>query len=101
MKLSDSKYFGVNLYDVGLGDRVENLFAQMLAGTGAVRKVLSQMVDGWVSSITFYGNTNIFGVCFWWLFKEFFTTNHTKLHEQERRISHKGTKFVFDIFYKL
>ena len=44
--LSDSKYFGINLYDVGLGDRVENLFAQMLAGTGAVRKVLSQMVNG-------------------------------------------------------
>jgi fructuronate reductase len=33
--------FGLDLYKAGLGDRVEELFAEMLAGPGAVRKVLS------------------------------------------------------------
>jgi fructuronate reductase len=45
--LSNPAFFGVNLYDssVGLGERVEDLFTQMLAGPGVVRKILSQMVN--------------------------------------------------------
>jgi fructuronate reductase len=38
--LSNPAYFGVNLYDCGIAEKVENLFAQMLAGAGAVRKTL-------------------------------------------------------------
>jgi fructuronate reductase len=41
--LSKSQYFGVNLYEVGLGERVETLFTQMLQGTGAIRLVLSRI----------------------------------------------------------
>jgi len=37
--LSNAAYFGVNLYEVGLGEKVENLFEQMLA-PGAVRNLL-------------------------------------------------------------
>jgi fructuronate reductase len=43
--LSNSAYFGVNLYEAGLGERVEELFAQMLAGPGAVRKTLDSNVN--------------------------------------------------------
>jgi len=43
--LSNSAYFGVNLYEAGLGTRVEELFAQMLAGQGAVRKTLDFNVN--------------------------------------------------------
>jgi fructuronate reductase len=42
--LSNKAFFGVNLYEAGLGERVEELFARMLAGPGAVRKVLSGAV---------------------------------------------------------
>jgi fructuronate reductase len=43
--LSNSTYFGVNLYEAGLGTRVEELFAQMLTGPGAVRKTLDSIVN--------------------------------------------------------
>ena len=42
--LSNPLFFGVNLYEAGLGEKVEELFARMLAGPGAVRKVLSGAV---------------------------------------------------------
>jgi fructuronate reductase len=38
--LSDPSIFAVNLYDAGLGTRVEGLFAELVAGIGAVRKTL-------------------------------------------------------------
>jgi fructuronate reductase len=38
--LSDSSIFGVNLYDVGLGNRIESLFIKLASGKGAVRRVL-------------------------------------------------------------
>jgi len=41
--LSNPAFFGVNLYDVGLGQKVEDLFTQMLAGPGAVRQVLKKI----------------------------------------------------------
>ena len=38
--LSDEKIFGVNLYDAGLGEKVESLFTELIAGKGAVRNTL-------------------------------------------------------------
>jgi fructuronate reductase len=38
--LSNAKIFGVDLYEVGLGKRVEYLFAELVAGPGAVRATL-------------------------------------------------------------
>jgi len=43
--LSNSAFFGVNLYETGLGTQVEELFAKMLAGPGAVRKTLSEALE--------------------------------------------------------
>jgi len=42
--LSNSAYFAVNLYEAGLGEKIEGLFTQMLAGPGAVRKTLALSV---------------------------------------------------------
>jgi fructuronate reductase len=42
--LSNPDLFGLNLYEAGLGKQVEDHFAEMIAGPGAVRKVLSRMV---------------------------------------------------------
>ncbi|GHT49394.1 mannitol dehydrogenase [Spirochaetia bacterium] len=40
--LSNSAIFGINLYDAGLGERVEGYFAELIAGNGAVRKTLQK-----------------------------------------------------------
>ena len=40
--LSDADIFGVNLYDVGLGEKVEGYLRDMLAGNGAVRATLQK-----------------------------------------------------------
>jgi len=40
--LSNSLFFGVNLYEAGLGEKVEAFFTKMLAGPGAVRSVLRE-----------------------------------------------------------
>lgn len=42
--LSDKTLFGVNLYDVGLGERIEGLFAELIEGPGAVVKTLAKYV---------------------------------------------------------
>lgn len=42
--LSNSKIFGVNLYEVGMGKQVENYFTELVAGPGAVRKTLKKHV---------------------------------------------------------
>lgn len=41
--LSDASIFGVDLYEAGLGQRVEDLLAQLSAGPGAVRKALQSL----------------------------------------------------------
>jgi fructuronate reductase len=41
--LSNSAFIGVNLYEVGLGEKVEELFSRMLTGPGAVRNTLSAL----------------------------------------------------------
>ena len=40
--LSDAKIFGVNLYEAGLGEYVESIFAELIAGKGAVRETLKR-----------------------------------------------------------
>jgi len=40
--LSNEEIFGVNLYKVGLGERVEEYFSEMIVGTGAVRATLEK-----------------------------------------------------------
>ena len=41
--LSNPELFGLNLYEAGLGEHVEELFAEMVAAPGAVRKTLSRI----------------------------------------------------------
>jgi fructuronate reductase len=43
--LSDASLFGVNLYEAGLGGKVEGFFTQMVSGPGAVRKLLHDIVS--------------------------------------------------------
>lgn len=40
--LSNERIFGVNLYDVGLGKKIEGLFKEMTSGNGAVRATLQK-----------------------------------------------------------
>ncbi len=40
--LKDAKIFGVDLYEAGLGEYVEKVFAQLIAGKGAVRATLKR-----------------------------------------------------------
>jgi fructuronate reductase len=40
--LGDANIFGVNLYEAGLGERVEAFFAELVAGKGSVRKTLAK-----------------------------------------------------------
>jgi fructuronate reductase len=42
--LSNSKIFGVNLYEVGIGKQVESYFVELVAGVGAVRETLEKYV---------------------------------------------------------
>ena len=40
--LSNEKIFGINLYEAGLGDRIEGYFRELAAGAGAVRNTLTK-----------------------------------------------------------
>lgn len=40
--LSNDKIFAVNLYEVGLGDKIEGMFLELIAGKGAVREALKK-----------------------------------------------------------
>ncbi len=42
--LSNEKIFGVNLYDVGLGERIEGYFKELISGKNAVKNVLEKYV---------------------------------------------------------
>jgi fructuronate reductase len=42
--LSNTKIFGVDLYEVGIGKQVEGYFTELVAGTGAIRKTLKKYV---------------------------------------------------------
>ena len=43
--LSNPVLFGVNLYEVGLAEKVEGMFKEMLAGKGAVRNTLVKYLN--------------------------------------------------------
>jgi len=43
--LSNGRIFGMNLYEAGLGDKIEGYFREMLTGKNAVRKVLKKLTD--------------------------------------------------------
>ena len=42
--LSDKELFGVDLYEAGLGGKIEGYFREMMAGAGAVRETLAKYV---------------------------------------------------------
>ena len=42
--LANEKIFGVNLYEAGLGELVEQYFVEMLAGKGAIMNTLKKYV---------------------------------------------------------
>lgn len=44
--LSSPQLFRVNLYEVGLGERIEAYFSKMIKGPGAVRATLKEVVEG-------------------------------------------------------
>lgn len=43
--LSNDKIFAVNLYEAGLGEKIEGMFAEMISGPGAVRKTLQKYLS--------------------------------------------------------
>ena len=38
--LSNERMFFINLYQAGVGEKIENMFREMLAGPGAVKKTV-------------------------------------------------------------
>ncbi|NLV35367.1 MAG: mannitol dehydrogenase family protein [Clostridiaceae bacterium] len=44
--LSNERLFGQNLYEIGLGEKIEGYFKDMIAGVHAVRKVLKEALEG-------------------------------------------------------
>lgn len=42
--LSNSSIFGVDLYEIGLGERIEQYFEELIKGKGAVRKTLKKYI---------------------------------------------------------
>jgi len=43
--LSDKEMFGVDLYEIGLGGKIEGYFKEMIAGAGAVRATLRRYIS--------------------------------------------------------
>ncbi|MDR2532314.1 MAG: mannitol dehydrogenase family protein [Oscillospiraceae bacterium] len=43
--LEDARIFGVNLYEAGLGEKVEDMFGELIEGAGAVRKTLQKYLN--------------------------------------------------------
>ncbi|MCL2698106.1 MAG: mannitol dehydrogenase family protein [Oscillospiraceae bacterium] len=43
--LEDAAIFGVNLYEAGLGEKVEEIFGELITGAGAVRKTLQKYLE--------------------------------------------------------
>ncbi len=40
--LSNANIFGINLYEAGIGDKIEEMFVEEIAGKGAVRNTLKK-----------------------------------------------------------
>jgi fructuronate reductase len=43
--LSNEDIFGVNLYKIGLGEKIESYFSEMISGVGAVRETLTKYLN--------------------------------------------------------
>jgi fructuronate reductase len=43
--LEDAGIFGVNLYEAGLGEKVEDIFGELIEGAGAVRSTLQKYIN--------------------------------------------------------
>jgi len=43
--LANESIFGLNLYEVGLGEKIEGYFKEMVAGKNAVRATLQNYLD--------------------------------------------------------
>lgn len=43
--LSNENIFGINLYEAGIGEKIEEMFQEEIAGPGAVRSVLKKYLD--------------------------------------------------------
>jgi fructuronate reductase len=43
--LSNEKIFAVNLYEIGLGSKIEGMFKEMIASSGAVRETLKKYLQ--------------------------------------------------------
>jgi fructuronate reductase len=43
--LSDDRIFAVNLYEAGLGEKIEGMFLELIAGKGAVRNTLKKYLS--------------------------------------------------------
>ncbi|HHW57213.1 MAG TPA: mannitol dehydrogenase family protein [Clostridia bacterium] len=43
--LSNEHIFGLNLYEVGLGEKIENYFKELIAGPGAVKNTLQKYLE--------------------------------------------------------
>lgn len=42
--LSNEELFGVNLYEAGIGNKIEGMFCEMISGNGAVRKAVEKHI---------------------------------------------------------
>lgn len=40
--LSNANIFGINLYEAGIGDKIEEMFVEEIAGKGAVRNTIKK-----------------------------------------------------------
>ncbi len=43
--LSDSNIFGINLYEYGLGEKVEGMFLELISGKGAVKNTIEKYLS--------------------------------------------------------
>lgn len=43
--LSNSDLFGLDLYETGLGNKIENMYSEMMAGKGAIRSTIEKYLD--------------------------------------------------------
>lgn len=58
--LSDSNIFGTDLYESGIGDKIEDMFRELIASKGAVRKTLRKYLrDGNISTLNMSAEDNI------------------------------------------
>ena len=43
--LANANIFGINLYKAGIGDKIEDIYKELIAGNGAVRKTLHKYMS--------------------------------------------------------